>query len=125
YYFLFGRNCTELLTNLQFACTCLEIEIETENTLQLQRQIDKCIKDDEYILFKLIAPAALLSSEHRHNFFNVYYKKINVAFEPFRGLESGNEKEDMRQLHSGLTDYCKQVEAGLKECFTQLQELGV
>lgn len=126
YYFLFGRKGTELQTNLEFACTCLELDISLDKALNLERKTDKCIKDNEYILFKLIAPAALLSSEPRHNFFNVYYKKINADFEPFRGIEvSGMSKEELEGLCARLRAYADGVSSGFKQCLSQLEQLEV
>ena len=124
YYFLFGRKISEILVNSEFASCCLDLQLELGNGVDLSRKTDKCIKDNEYILFKLIAPAALLSSEPRQNFFNVYYRSINAAFEPFRGLEvAGLESAAMSKLSSDLRAYQKQVEDGYSDCESHLKAL--
>jgi hypothetical protein len=125
YYFLFGRKISEILVNLGLASSCLDLQLSLGNAVDLSRKTDKSIKDNEYILFKLIAPAALLSSEPRQNFFNVYYRSINGAFEPFRGLDVIALKEpEMRKLSSDLRAYGDEVLKGYRQCESQLKELG-
>ena len=126
YYFLFGRKLGEILSNLKLAGCCLELDARFEKALVLQNKSEKCIKDNEYILFKLIAPAALLSSEPRHNYFNVFYKKINAAYQPFRNLDLGTLGPDgMLALCAELDAFGKEVEKGYQECSTLLKELEV
>src|SRR5690349_10389476 len=60
YYFLFGRKLGELISNVKLAATCLDLEASLNRAVELSRKSEKCIRDNEYILFKLIAPAALL-----------------------------------------------------------------
>jgi hypothetical protein len=125
YYFLFGRKISEIVVNSAFACCCLDLQVALGNGLDLSRKTDKCIKDNEYILFKLIAPAALLSSEPRQNFFNVFYRSINAAFEPFRGIEAGELNEtEMCKLSDDLRLYEKEVMKGYRDCETQLRSLA-
>src|SRR5690606_22610988 len=84
YYFLFGRKLAEISSNIKFALCCIKTDKALGNLLNLGRKTDKCLKDNEFILFKLIAPAALLSSEPRHLFFNRHYKDLSSSWDPFR-----------------------------------------
>ena len=124
YYFVFGRKCAEILANLGLACTCLHLDATLNRELDLHRKTDKCLKDNEYILFKLIAPAALLSSEPRQNFFNVLYKKLNSSFEPYRGVNVEKmSAAEMISLKAGLEAFSLEVSSGHEECAKSLQAL--
>lgn len=126
YYFLFGRKCAELYVNFQLACTCISLDLSLDRALDLNRRIEKCLKDNEYILFKLIAPAALLSSEQRQNFFNVFYKKMNSAFEPYRSFEAaGLSPEKMQRLNDELVVLSNEIKSGYEGCLTAMKDLGV
>ncbi len=126
YYFLFGRKLSELIVNQELAALWLDVQSKLDAGPELARNSDKFIKDNEYILFKLIAPAALLSSEPRHNYFNVLYKDLNAAFDPFRGIDTSTMVNSGRDKLSGdLRAYGQKAREGFKGCISLLKELGV
>jgi hypothetical protein len=126
YYFLFGRKLAELATNVRLASTCLELEASLNKALALEAKTEKYIRDNEYILFKLIAPAALLSSEPRHNYFNLLYKSMNSSFESIRKLDYRSlAVEEMRKACDELRKFENQVREGYASCSSLLKELEV
>ena len=126
YYFLYSRKIAEIIGNLGLIECYLGLQIESANALDLKSGVDKCLKDTEYILFKLIAAAALLSSEPRHGYFNATYKEINAHFMPFRNMDILQLKEgELKNLAGDLKSYRNTVEDGYKKCAGLLKELQV
>jgi len=126
YYFLFARKTAEILCNLGLLSTYIELTVSTHASLNLSKKIEKCLKDIEYILFKLMAAAALLSSEPRQNYFNIYYRSLCQEFVPFKGLNTdGIEITDLKKLSVSVKEYDLVVMDGFKKCIGLLKELGI
>lgn len=126
YYFLFARKISEIICNLGLLQVYLRFPVSAAVSFDLSRKTEKCLKDIEYILFKLMAAAALLSSEPRQNYFNVYYKAICQEFTPFKGIEAGSmEEPELRKLGAALAEYELSVMNGFKKCIGLLKELGI
>lgn len=126
YYFLYARKLSEIITNTRLAKTKIDLSMDFDHEFGFLSGAHKYIKDTEYILFKLIASAALLSSENRHGFFNTFYKEMNREFERFKRIDI--EKMDtnaLRALSQSLEEYQRLVMNGFKHCINLLKELGV
>jgi hypothetical protein len=126
YYFLYGRKLAEIQTNIGLTQWYIKLFLNSKKLLDLTSGIEKCLKDTEYILFKLVACAALLSSEPRHGFFNVNYKKLNESYAPFREITFRElNDEQIEETQGKLAWYYEQVSSGLQHCVSSLQELQV
>ena len=126
YYFLFARKIAEILCNLGLLKTYLDFTTTVPETLDLTRKIEKCLKDTEFILFKLMAAAALLSSEPRQNYFNVFYRSLCQEFLPFKGINiSALNGSELVKLNAALQEYDLVVMDGFKKCIGLLKELGI
>ncbi len=126
YYFLFSRKISEILANLGLLKTYADASLSTNGSIDLSRKIEKALKDIEYILFKLMAAAALLSSEPRQNYFNVYYRSLCQEFQPFKSIQaSGMEEKDFHKLRTLVEEYDILVTDGFKKCMDLLKELGI
>ena len=126
YYFLYSRKLAEIYSNLGLAEKLLGVKHEIEGESPIDRKIDKYFKDSEYILFKLIAAAALLSSEPRQNCFNQHYRHLNQEYQQFRNIELKDlNKDKITLIRQGLTAYQQDVDKAIKGCLGVLQELGV
>ena len=126
YYFLFARKVAEIISNLELVKVCIDFTVASQGTLDLSRKMEKCIKDIEYILFKLMAAAALLSSEPRQNYFNSYYR---LLCQEFQGCKSTNaditDIASLKKLHAAITEFDLVVMDGFKKCIGMLKELGI
>jgi hypothetical protein len=126
YYFLYARKLAEVYCNVGFAGKLLKLRNEVPPEVYLERKIDKCLKDSEYIFFKLIAAAALLSSEPRQSCFNQHYRHLLKQYEQFKGMESKTIQDaDSERVQASLITFSTEVENGIKECVAVLKELGV
>lgn len=126
YYFLFARKIAEILSNLGLTKTYVDLTLKTGNSIDLTRKIEKCLKDTEYILFKLMAAAALLSSEPRQNYFNVFYRTLCQEFQPFKEMNLEDLTEaDLKKLDASIQEYDMIVTDGFKKCIGMLKELGI
>ncbi|MCC6371765.1 MAG: hypothetical protein IT236_12220 [Bacteroidia bacterium] len=126
YYFLFGRRLSELICNADVLCSYFVLLKKFDNHPIVLRRADKAIKDMEYGLFKMMASAALLSGEHRHHYFSVFYKELNLAFQPFRALDiKGFSTAQMDELNSNMLNYKLIALNGFNKCLDLLKELGV
>ncbi|PBQ33947.1 hypothetical protein CNR22_19920 [Sphingobacteriaceae bacterium] len=126
YYFLFARKISEILNNLGLLKIYTDLKISHESSPDLSKKMEKCLKDIEYILFKLMAAAALLSSEPRQNYFNVFYRSICQEFHAFKGIDLNDLQEpQLKQLKKMVEDYNLHVMDGFKNCISMLKELGI
>lgn len=126
YYFLYARKVCEVLCNTELVRIYIQIINESGNEAGLNKKIEKCLKDNEFILFKLMAPAALLSSEPRQSYFNQYYKEMTEGFHDFKGIDCANlTQEEMKQLDTNASKYHSEVMNGFKKCVSMLKELNV
>jgi hypothetical protein len=126
YYFLFGRRLAEIIANIELIKKCITLLKASERHPLLIRRTDKAIKDIEYVLFKMMAAAALLSGEHRHHYFSVFYKEISSAFTPIASIDVRTlDDNGLDKLNAGLDEYGLQVMNGFKKCIGLLKELGV
>lgn len=124
YYFLYARKLAEIICNSALIATYADLHVDSGGQLNMHSGIEKCLRDNEYILFKLVASSALLSSEPRHLFFNSNYKKINDDFQEFRHLNPVEmEAEALRKLGSRMNAYSLNVMEGFKGCIGALKEL--
>jgi hypothetical protein len=126
YYFLFSRKIAEILCNTGLMKLYADACLKLGEQIDLKRKIEKCLKDNEYILFKLMAASALLSTEPRQNYFNVFYRSLMQEFEPFKGinLDELNTKE-LEKLISDLSGFETLTMDGFKKCIGMLKELGI
>ena len=126
YYFLFARKISEISVNLGLLNTYVDLMTSSKGSMDLSRKIEKCLKDIEYILFKLMAAAALLSSEPRQNYFNVYYRSLCQEYLPFKDIDTkALEEADLKKLHGFAQDFDLVVMDGFKKCIGLLKELGI
>jgi hypothetical protein len=126
YYFLYARKVAEILSNIGLLKTYIDILLDVNQQMDLSKKIEKCLKDTEFILFKLMAAAALLSSEPRQNYFNVFYRLINQEFQPFAKVDvAALQEADLMSLNVKLDDYRIIVNDGFKKCVGMLKELGI
>ncbi len=126
YYFLFARRLAEIISNIRLAKTQLELSQIINQPSIFFDGISKCFQDNEYIIFKLVAPAALLSGENRHGYFNAFYKEINSVQEKFKSINLISLKEtEIETLIANLDIYDRVVLNGFKKCITLLKELEI
>jgi hypothetical protein len=126
YYFFYGRKLSEILCNVDQLRRIAGYSAEVADGLDLWKKADDCFKDSQYIIFKLIAAAALLSSEPRHNYFNVYYKQFSHEFEQFSSTDLKALTEDGKKaLVTNLESYQAMLLEGYHKCVSLLLELGI
>ena len=126
YYFLFGRKIAEIHCNTLLVEGYTDLLLQCKHSIDLSARIEKCIKDNEYILFKLMAAAALISSEPRQNYFNVYYRSLCNEFEAFKEFEPGfSDVHQLKKLRACAKDYDLLVMDGFKKCIGILKELEI
>lgn len=126
YYFLYARKISEILCCIGLVKTYITITLDLDGQLDLSRKVEKCLKDAEYIIFKLMAAAALLSSEPRQNYFIVYYRTISQEFQGFKNINFPElNSQEIKQLLAELEKYELVVTDGFKKCVGMLKELGV
>lgn len=126
YYFHYARKISEIIGNMGLAKCFTELTLATERQMDMSHKIEKYIKDTDYILFKLMASAALLASEPRQNYFNVFYKNMTNEFSCFKNLQPQTMPEaELKQLVENLDTYSCSVMDGFKKCIGMLKELQV
>jgi hypothetical protein len=126
YYFLYARKISEILCCTGLIRSYIDVTLSLEKQLDLSKKIEKCLKDVEYIIFKLMAAAALLSSEPRQNYFIVFYKALNLGFQVFKDISVIDLKEqELKELSVKLEEYECTVMDGFKKCIGMLKELGI
>lgn len=126
YYFLFARKISEVLCNIGLLSTYVEFMNASGASLDLSKKTDKCLKDTEFILFKLMAAAALLSSEPRQNYFNTFYRTLCQEFQKFKNIKINEmSTAELKKLNDALKDYDLVVMDGFKKCVGILKELGI
>lgn len=125
YYYLYGRKNAELICNTGLMQSYLDLHLGTDLKLDIWSGINKCLRDNEYILFKLIAASALLSSEPRQNYFSDHYKLISNEFRPFRNINfSLLPEEQLFKLKEDLSVYESTVITGFKGCLQLLSGIN-
>jgi len=126
YYFLYSRKIAEICKNIGLVSTYMDFSLSAGQAMDLPRKVEKCLKDTEYILFKLMAAAALLSSEPRQNYFNIYYRSLCQEFLPFKEMDITKMSEpEFKKLGSSIKEYELLVLDGFKKCIGLLKELGI
>ncbi|MBL7930704.1 MAG: hypothetical protein JNL60_02315 [Bacteroidia bacterium] len=126
YYFLYARKIAEIACNIGLLRTYNQVYATKCVDLDLSAKYNKCLKDTEYILFKLMAAAALLSSQPRQNYFNSYYKSLSEEFSKFKSIEiSGLSAERLTEFNDLLKEYEVVLGNGFKGCISLLKELGI
>lgn len=126
YYFLFGRKIAEIHCNTLLVKGYTDLLLQCKKGINLSARIEKCIKDNEYILFKLMAAAALISSEPRQNYFNVFYRSLCNEFNAFKEFEPNfSEVHQLKKLQACAKDYELLVMDGFKKCIGILKELEI
>lgn len=126
YYFFYARKLSEIVCCLDMLGVYLELSIVANDKVYFLEKAGSNLKDVEYILFKLIAPAALLSGEHRHFYFNTFYKEMCTNFEPFR--QTNLEEMGVAQLNlfnTKIAEFRTSVMEGYSKCTNLLKDLGV
>lgn len=123
YYFLYSRKIAELIKNMGLIKTYVDIQILTKQSIDLSKKIENCIKDSEFIVFKLMAPSALLSSEGRQTCFNSLYKEINEEILNFKGIDPKQLNEsELLNLKSKADHFHVLLMNGFKNCIAQLKD---
>jgi hypothetical protein len=126
YYFTFGRRLAEMYANTELVSKYISLIKGTERHAMLVRKVDKSLKDMEFILFKMMAPAALLSGEHRHHYMSVYYKEISNEFKKIAAYDLRQlSDERLADLERDINLYGQLVMNGFKKCVSLLKELAV
>lgn len=126
YYFLFAFKLSELLCNIELLdCYLLMLQVGEKNVHVLRRS-NKSLKDIQFTLLKMMAPTALLSGEHRHHYFSLYYKEISKGFEKFGRYDIEQlTPDEIRDLKKQIAEYGALMNAGLNKCVQLLEELKV
>lgn len=126
YYFLYARKIAEIACNIGLLRTYNQVYTTKGIELDLSTNYNKCISDTEYILFKLMAAAALLSSQPRQNYFNTYYKSLSEAFTQFKAIDASKLRaEQLQDFNQKLYDFEVALNNGFKNCITLLKDLGI
>jgi hypothetical protein len=126
YYFLFGRRACEIICNSNLLTHYITLLKLDEKNAILIKKTDKLLKDIEFVLFKMMASAALLSSEIRHHYFSVFYKELSTNFKPFLNVSVGELKaNDLNKLSTNIDEYHTMALNGYNKCFDLLKEIGV
>lgn len=124
YYFLYARRIAELLKNMGLINTYVDIQLMSKKQLDFSSKIEVCIKDSEFILFKLMAPTALLSSEPSQSCFNMLYKQLREEIQVFKEVDVVNaDKEELLKLKKSAENFSIVLLEGYKKCSAVLQEL--
>jgi hypothetical protein len=126
YYFLYARKISEVLCSTGLIKTYVDMALALNTRIDLSKKIEKCLKDAEYIIFKLMAAAALLSSEPRQNYFIVYYRLLSQEFQGFKNIDLSELNDDgLKQLRANVEKYETVIMDGFKKCIGMLKELDV
>lgn len=124
YYFLYARKIGEIVSNINLLKCYIDLSLDLDGKIDLTSRMEKCLRDTEYILFKLVASAALLSSEPRHNYFNLLYKELNKGFEPFKEVNvKALNNVSGKSLSEEIEKYNATVINGFKQGISLLKEL--
>ncbi len=125
YYFLFARKIAEITCNIGLMETYNRVYITHRSLLDLSSKYSKCLKDTEYILFKLMAAAALLSSQPRQNYFNSFYRELSDGFAPLKSVDVNLlDEHQILEFNQHLQNYQATLKNGFKKCITLLKDLG-
>jgi hypothetical protein len=125
YYFFYSRRISELISSLRVVRAQLQLMVECGKRADLVAGANLQLQTAEYILFRLIAAAALLSSEFGHRFFNVFYQDINKRYAVFRNINvSTMSNGDLKAMMNNIDDYSSQVRKGIEKCICTLRELS-
>lgn len=123
YYFYYARMVTTLLGNICLGVTRFSLYSELKDPILLQKGSEN-IRDCEFILFRLIAAAALISGEHGHRYFNTYYKDLNQQFESLTSISwSQLSPEQMQQELPALIKFETFAKEGFDGCFVTISHL--
>lgn len=126
YYFLFGRRLAEIICDTELLAAYVTLLTNEDKNVLVLKKIDKLLKDVEYILFKMMASAALISGEVRQHYFSVFYKELSAEFRPFvQANVSLMNQQELQTLANDLSDYNLMAVNGFKKCIGLLKELGV
>jgi hypothetical protein len=124
YYFLYPRKVVELIISLGLIKVVVDLQLHCKQNLDLSSHLKSKIKDCEFIVFKLMAPAALLSSEPGQKCFNDLYKQIVDAIQPFKGLQIENMSVDqLLKTKSDVDNFSDMLMKGCAECAEALNYL--
>jgi hypothetical protein len=126
YYFYYARRISELICTLGVSRVSLHLMAESCFIRpDLTERTQKNLEDAEYILFRLIASSALLSSEYGHRYFNVFYQDLNRRFALFRNLDISKMKTaDMKATVQNMDDYMTNARKGIQKCICTLRDLS-
>ena len=123
YYFYYARMVTTLLGNVCLGTTRFYLYTNIKDPVLLQKGAEN-IRDCEFILFRLIAAAALISGEHGHRYFNTYYKELNQQYESLMSISwSELTNEQMVNELPALIKFEQFAKNGFEECFVTIRKL--
>ncbi len=126
YYFLYSRKLAEVYAHLGLIKFYIGLTLDLNNRLELKHRIDKSLKDAEYIIFKMMAAAALLSSEPRHHYFNAFYKLMSNDYKSFKEVNVQEmDEQQFKVLNQDVDKYQCTIEDGYNKCIGLLKELQV
>lgn len=124
YYFLYARRIAELVKNMGLIKTYVDLQLNCKQTIEFTTKIESSIKDCEFIVFKLMAPAALLSSEPRQSCFNEFYKKIAESMQVFKELNIANASaQQLLMIRTEAENFSNMLTEGYDKCISALNEL--
>lgn len=125
YYFLYARKIAELLNHMGLIKTYVDLHLLSKRNLNLNIKLENAIKDCEYLVFKLMAPAALLSSEPRQNCFNALYKQMGEYLQHFKNFDFENAgEEQLLNLKKEADEFTVMLMNGYKNCSEVLKDLA-
>ena len=125
YYFLFGRKLAEIIKNTELLICFNTVLSDLGRGIDLSQEVQRCTKDNEFILFKLMAGSVLLSSEPRHGYFNSLYRQMCQEFELIKSFDFISGNIERNRMQSELRDFEKSVTDGFEKCCALLKELDV
>jgi hypothetical protein len=124
YYFLYARKVAELIVSLGLIKTFVDLQLNCKQNLDLSSHLKNKIKDCEFVAFKLMAPAALLSGEPRQSCFNEFYKQIVESILPFKDFQIENASvEQLLKIKSEAENFSVMLQTGYAKCKDVLYDL--
>jgi hypothetical protein len=126
YYFFYGRKLSEITYNAATVASLVKVRSRLGPAVNGEYRVEKHLRDCEFSLFKLVAPAALLASEPLHGYFSVQYRRMNDAFAPFRSVHLARlDAQGQQQLSERLDEFVSSLRAEYEKLKTLLVELGI
>lgn len=125
YYFLYARKIAEILSNLEQIILYVDLQLLMKDSIDYHTQLTNSILNCEFIVFKLMAPAALLAGEPRHGCFNVFYKQLNEHIQKLGEFKKDRlDDKSLIALKVCSEEFKVHILNAMKRCITTLNKLS-